>query len=209
MKSKRILGLQKYMDYPGLTFGMIIIFGTHIALRSGIAVNPYPTAPLKCVVIPQFADEDAWARRLTPELAKACAGTSGLLQAPHPPLPELQVWMIGRWLGKPVGPPRAFAGRGIWRWHPETGRRGCGFRRSALSQRHVEHPAGPATAAPCVDQEVQTELLICQLLASVACRWEACPKIIIIPNTYMLLFGTRKKRKTKLTARGKTIQNTF
>lgn len=59
MKSKRILGLQKYMDYPGLTFGMIIIFGTYIALRSGIAVNPYPTAPLKCAVIPQFADEDA------------------------------------------------------------------------------------------------------------------------------------------------------
>lgn len=59
MKSNRILGLQKYMDYPGLTFGAMIIFGMYIALRSGVAVNPYPTAPPKCVVIPQFADEDA------------------------------------------------------------------------------------------------------------------------------------------------------
>lgn len=47
------------MDYPGLTFRMIIIFGMYKALQSGIAVNPYPTAPLKCVVIPQFTDEDA------------------------------------------------------------------------------------------------------------------------------------------------------
>lgn len=55
------------MDYPSLAFRMIIIFGMYIALQRGIAVNPYPTAPLKCVVIPQFADEDAQAERLTPE----------------------------------------------------------------------------------------------------------------------------------------------
>lgn len=55
------------MDYPSLAFRMIIIFGMYIVLQSGIAVNPYPTAPLKCVVIPQFAHEDAQAERLTPE----------------------------------------------------------------------------------------------------------------------------------------------
>lgn len=79
MESNRILGRQKYRDYPGLMFRMIIIFGKYIALQSGITVNPYLPAPLKCAVIPQFADEDAQAKRLTPELVKACAGTSGLL----------------------------------------------------------------------------------------------------------------------------------
>lgn len=75
MKSNRILGLQKYMDYPGLTFWMIIIFGMYIVLQSSVTVNPYPTTPLKCVVIPPFAEEDAQAKRLPP-------GTGGPL---HPP----------------------------------------------------------------------------------------------------------------------------
>lgn len=48
MKSNRILGLQKYMDYPSLTFRLIIIFGIYIALQSGIADNPFRAAPLKC-----------------------------------------------------------------------------------------------------------------------------------------------------------------
>lgn len=76
MKSNRILGLQKYMDYPGLTFRMIIIFGMYIALQSSVTVNPYPTTPLKCVVIPQFAEEDAQAKRLPP-------GIGGLLHVPQ------------------------------------------------------------------------------------------------------------------------------
>lgn len=81
MKSNRILGLQKYTDYPGLAFRMIILFGMYIVLQSSVGVNPYPTTPLKCAAIPQFAAEDAQAKRLTPELSKACTGTSGSLQA--------------------------------------------------------------------------------------------------------------------------------
>lgn len=81
MKSNRILGLQKYTDYPGLAFRMIILFGIYIVLQSSVGVNPYPTTSLKCAAIPQFAAEDAQAKRLMPELSKACTGTSGSLQA--------------------------------------------------------------------------------------------------------------------------------
>lgn len=51
---------------------------------------------------------------------------------------------------------------------PKTGLRGWGFSPGAASRRNVEHPAGPVTAASYVDHEVQTELLICQLLPSMA-----------------------------------------
>lgn len=59
MNSNRILGLQKHLDYPGLTFRMIILFGTYMVLPSSVEVNPHPPIPQKCAVIPQFAAEDA------------------------------------------------------------------------------------------------------------------------------------------------------
>lgn len=73
MKQNRI---PKYVDYPSLAYRMIIIFGMYRALQSGIAINPHPAAPLRCVVIPQFAGEGAQAERVTPERAKACRGTA-------------------------------------------------------------------------------------------------------------------------------------
>lgn len=105
------------MDYPSLAFRMIILFGMNIALQSGITVNPYPTAPLKCVVIPQFADEDARAERLTPECARA---HKRLLQ--HSPflLPLSAILDDPEITGKPAGP-RSFRGAGIWRRCSEMG----------------------------------------------------------------------------------------
>lgn len=147
------------MDYPSLAFRMIIIFGTYIALQSGIAVNPYPTAPLKCVVIPQFAHEDAQAERLTPEWAKACAGISGFLQhSPLSPPPKCDFGWSGDYRGS-LQVPGAFAGRGIWRWCSEMGLE-AGGRGGSVG---TEHILTGLTAASCVDHEVQIELLICQL----------------------------------------------
>lgn len=93
------------MDYPSLAFRMIILFGMYIALQSGIAVNPYPSAPPKCVVIPQFADEDARAERLTPECAKSRAGTGGSLQHSPSLLPPSAILDDPEITGQPAGPP--------------------------------------------------------------------------------------------------------
>lgn len=59
MKSNRILGLQKHLDYPGLAFRMIILFDTYTVLPSSVEVNLHPPIPRTCAVIPQFAAEDA------------------------------------------------------------------------------------------------------------------------------------------------------
>lgn len=165
-----------------------MLFGTYIALQSGIAVNPYPTAPLKCVVIPQFADEDAQAERLTPECAKARAGTSGSLQhGPRSP-PPVWFWMIRRLPGKPAGP-RSFRGAGdlgAMLWNGLGG----GGREGGLSRRWA-HPDRPDSGILCGPRGANW---VAHLPAA-SCRWGAHPKIVIIPNTYMLFRTQIKKKK--------------
>lgn len=145
------------MDYPSLAFRMIIIFGMYVVLQSGIAVNPYPTTPLKSVVIPQFADEDAQAERLTPEWAKAWAGTSSFLQHSPSVLPPSVI------LDDPEITREACGCRSFGRAGDLEGMLWNGFGAGEGGSVRAEHILTVLTAASCAHHEVQIELLICQL----------------------------------------------
>lgn len=163
------------MDYPSLAFRMIIIFGMYVVLQSGIAVNPYPTTPLKSVVIPQFADEDAQAERLTPEWAKAWAGTSSFLQHSPSVLPPSVI------LDDPEITREACGCRSFGRAGDLEGMlwNGFGAGEGGLSQSWA-HPDSPDSGIMCTPRGANWAAH----LPAASCRWGAHPKIIIIPNTY-------------------------
>lgn len=170
MKQNRI---PKYVDYPSLAFRMIIIFGMYMALQSGIAINPHPATPLRCVVIPQFSGEGAQAERVTPERAKACRGTAPSV------LPRCDFgW--SRWAGKL----RSSAGRGFGRCSEMGSGRGKGAESILTSwQRHREHTTRgkPSSSfAGCIMQLRSSSQIHYHPKHIHACMWaeELIPKLL-------------------------------